>query len=344
MVSHVGILNSRISLETEENSEAVKSLAFDRGLRIDEGEASGSATRGEPGREPLVLRRVGTEGEGHSDATALAVGILPLAKSTKLEWASHSHFESQDEWLLVGNGEKYSDCGSVILFGCDNVDGHNVKGLMEDFRGKVYVEMRRRTCLRAECPVCYEKWAGKEASKIEYRLKAFRVSRLKVIHVVISPSVGLDIAVSRRKVYKIAKEAGIIGGCVIIHPWRSVCAFCGSTLKHGFKTCYQCGGTRHKWKWSPHFHLLGFGWVKNVKAIHTKTGWIIKNLGVRKTVGGSALYQLSHAGVKKKTHTVTWFGQLSYNKLKIPKMLKPEKPKCPLCGNELRRILIIKGT
>ena len=84
-------------------------------------------------------------------------GILPLAKSTKLEWVPHSHFEFKDEWLLVGNGEKYSDCGSALLFGCDNIDGHNVKGLLEDYRGKVYVEIRRRTCLRGECPVCYEK-------------------------------------------------------------------------------------------------------------------------------------------------------------------------------------------
>lgn len=96
--------------------------------------------------------------------------------------------------------------------------------------------------------------------------------------------------------------------------------------------------------WSPHFHVLGYGWVKNTAQIYARTGWVIKNLGVRKTVGGTALYQLSHAGVKKSTHTITWFGQLSYNRLKIPKMPKPEKPACPLCGNELRRILMIDGS
>jgi len=271
-------------------------------------------------------------------------GILPLAKSTKLEWTPHSHFESKDEWLLVGNGEEYSDCGAAILFGCDNVDGHNVKGLLEDFRGKVYVEIRRRTCLRAECPVCYEKWAGKEASKIVYRLGHYHLKHGRVIHVVLSPRSHQNIEKLRKEAYKLAREAGILGGVLIVHPFRRVCVFCGSQPSHGYRSCPECGGSSFRWVWSPHFHVLGYGWVKNTAQIYARTGWVIKNLGVRKTVGGSALYQLSHAGVKKKTHTITWFGQLAYNKLKIPKMLKPEKPKCPLCGNELRCILMINGS
>jgi len=38
--------------------------------------------------------------------------------------------------------------------------------LFDGMAGKVYVRVFKRMCARAECPVCYEKWAGKEASKI----------------------------------------------------------------------------------------------------------------------------------------------------------------------------------
>ncbi|GAI71075.1 unnamed protein product, partial [marine sediment metagenome] len=40
---------------------------------------------------------------------------------------------------------------------------------------KIYVRLVAGTCFRAECPVCYQKWAAREAGRIEDKFK--RLSR-----------------------------------------------------------------------------------------------------------------------------------------------------------------------
>ncbi|GAI23115.1 unnamed protein product [marine sediment metagenome] len=51
----------------------------------------------------------------------------------------------------------------------------------------------------------------------------------------------------------------------------------------------------------------------------------------------TAQYQLSHAGIKSGKHTVTWFGVVAYNKIKIiPEVVEPDV--CPECGNRLLRV------
>ena len=227
-------------------------------------------------------------------------------------------------WGLPGHGEAYSDCGSWRSKGCLNVEEHNQEGLFEEMSGKVYVKMFKRSCVRAECPMCYESWAGKEASKIEWRLEAW--TKGKVVHVVVSPSKKdiemLSYEELRRKTYVILRKSGIYGGSVIFHPFRE--------------------NDDSTWYFSPHFHALGYGWVHGTKEGYERHGWIVRNVGIRKTVSGTALYQLSHAGVHEKYHTITWFGKLAYNNLKVPP--RPvEKEVCPICGQELRDLWYFGG-
>jgi hypothetical protein len=222
------------------------------------------------------------------------------------------------EWLLPGHGEPYGDCGSWRSKGCLNVEEHNQDGLYEDMAGKVFVRRFRRTCLRAQCPTCYESWAGKEAGKIEYRLRSAPRKR-RAIHLIVSPSVK-DIAILsyeglRAKSYVISKKSGFLGGSCIFHPFRE-------------------NESTKQWYFSPHFHMIGFGWIEHTKEGYEEHGWVVKNAGLRKTVSGTALYQLSHAGIHDKHHTITWFGSLSYNKLHIPPK-KKEEELCPLCGEKI---------
>ncbi len=187
--------------------------------------------------------------------------------------------------------------------------------------GKVFVRRYQRTCLRAECPTCYESWAGKEAGKIEHRLENSPKLR-RPIHLVVSPSEKdvsmLHFEALRRKSYVISKSSGFLGGSCIIHPFRE-------------------NELTKTWYFSPHFHMIGFGWIEGTKEGYESHGWVVKNAGVRKTVSGTALYQLSHAGVHAKYHTVTWFGSMSYNKLSVPKQV-PGKETCPICGEEIRQL------
>jgi len=67
-----------------------------------------------------------------------------------------------------------------------------------------------------------------------------------------------------------------------------------------------------------------------------KDGYIVKVLGERKTVFGTAWYQLNHASVKKdvvRFHVCTWFGVCSYRKLKVTVEVK--KDLCPICQHDL---------
>jgi len=125
----------------------------------------------------------------------------------------------------------------------------------------------------------------------------------------------------RRRTYSISKESGFRGGSCIFHPFRE-------------------NDLTKEWYFSPHFHLIGYGWIQGTKEGYARHGWIVKNVGLRKTVSGTALYQLSHAGIHEKYHTVTWFGTLSYNKLKVPRQL-PSKETCPICGERLRPLIYV---
>jgi len=223
------------------------------------------------------------------------------------------------EWLLPGHGMPYSDCGQWRSRGCLNVEGHSQQGLDEEHAGMVFVRRYQRTCFRAECPVCYESWAGKEAGKIAWRLQ-HAPKQGRPIHLVVSPPVDVWIRSSyeslRRRAYVVAKQSGFRGGSCIFHHLRQ-------------------NKITQKWYFSPHFHMIGFGWIKGTKEGFESHGWVVKNVGIRKTVSGTALYQLSHAGIHKKYHTVTWFGALAYNNLKVPPKEEVEEV-CPICGSPLQ--------
>jgi hypothetical protein len=52
------------------------------------------------------------------------------------------------------------------------------------------------------------------------------------------------------------------------------------------------------------------------------------------------MYQLSHAGIHEGFHTVTWFGSLAYNKLKVVKAPK-ERARCPICGSDMVAVVFV---
>ncbi|GAI25193.1 unnamed protein product, partial [marine sediment metagenome] len=84
-------------------------------------------------------------------------------------------------WDLPGHGDPYDSCGDFYSKGCLNSREHQDK--------LIFIKRMVSTCLRAECPICYQKWAGKQAHAIAYRLEQAKAGRLfyaKVIHVDIS--------------------------------------------------------------------------------------------------------------------------------------------------------------
>lgn len=265
----------------------------------------------------------------------------PLANS----WGSYGGNQ------LVGNGEVTNGyCGKFASYeGCLRVDLHNkitLDGV--NYAGKVFVRKVRFSCGKPSCPVCFKGgWAVREAGNIEMRLKEASKRFGVVEHIVCSvPSkdYGLDYDALRAKVFKILSGLGVVGGVLIFHGFRY--------------------NLRKHWYWSIHFHVLGFvlggygrcrhckggncyacdGFEGRLYKCYRDNGYIVKVLGERKTVFGTAWYQLNHASVKVGVghfHVATWFGVCSYRRLKV--MAEDRKDVCPICQHDLIKIRYFGG-
>ena len=234
---------------------------------------------------------------------------------------------------LVGTGEPKEDCGRFVKEGCVNFEEHP--------KHFAYAQNKRLTCKSASCSVCWDSWLTREASRVTERLEKFRMlserngfRSTKPIHVIVSPPKWLcNVSwIELKKTFrKMVKRAGIVGGVSMFHAYR---------LKNDGKT----------WFYSPHFHMIGYGWVINTKKISLNDGWVIKNKGIRKNsteVYSTVAYQLSHTAIAKGVHSVNWFGELSYRS-KYALELKREKQesdadKCPYCSQYLVWV-IVRGT
>lgn len=267
--------------------------------------------------------------------------MLPISQST------NSEMKLLTDFPLTASAEPYSNCGTYYTKGCLNVKDHHAKNTLLDgyhpeHEGSVYIRRFRNSCHRALCPKCWEDWANREKDRAVQRLKAFKIKgkKLKVVHLVASvpqKDYFLSIDQMRKKAYKSLKSVHALGGMLIFHPKRKRCVKCKRPKPFKKNRCV-CGSYGFEWYFSPHFHILGYGWIYDVRKSYFSNGYVIVNLGIRKSVEGTIFYQLSHCGISTKKHTITWFGALSYNKIKVIYKEK-EDYRCPLCSNKLRRVI-----
>jgi hypothetical protein len=253
---------------------------------------------------------------------------------------------------LVGHGEvtNPNTCGKIVsMKGCLREDLHRIVRLDgKNFAGKVYVKPTFFSCGKASCPKCFKKGSAvREAGRAEERLNVASKRFGLVEHLVASVPVKdyhLPYKSLRKKAASLLKKLGVIGGMLIFHGFR-----------------YR---PIRGWYWSPHFHVLGFifggysrcrncehksncdsacdGFDSRKWKLYQKCKWYVKVFGKRKTVFGTAWYQLNHATYDsdvRNFHVATWFGVCSYRKLKIT----PENRKevCPICKHELIQIRFV---
>jgi len=257
---------------------------------------------------------------------------------------------SYGKMQLVGHGERTNlKCGRFSTYaGCKEMELHNKTGLDgTNYKGKVYKTMVFHSCDKPSCPICYKKgWAVRQAQKIEYRLAEASKRFGQVEHIIINvpPKYwALEYLAIRKRCFDALKVRGVIGGAFIFHGFRY--------------------NKRKGWYWSPHGHVLGYilggyaecrhcpypkckygcgGFVDKNYRLREKDGIYLKVKGKRKTVGGTAWYQLHHSSIdmtKKRYHVVIWFGVCSYRKLKLTK--EKRKKLCPICGSALKKLRYI---
>jgi len=225
----------------------------------------------------------------------------------------------QTTFRLPSTSDAHEWCGLWQTKGCLNEKEHKRLG----FGNTIFVKQYQRSCFRAVCKICYRKWIGRQSNKATRRIEHFEeLSSKSAKHIIVSPPSWLhekDVKELRKEVYRILKDIGCIGGTSIFHPFR----FNKET---------------RLWYYSPHFHVIGFGWIVgvNVSDVYKKKGWIVKNKGFRDSVFQTFYYQLSHCGIKKHFHSLIWFGDLSYSKLRLEK--EPDSSLCPACNQKIMPI------
>jgi len=215
---------------------------------------------------------------------------------------------------MPGSNEepKYDTCGQWGYRVCQNTSCH--PGGME------YAQRFQISCFDAYCPTCKGAWAHRQAKSATRKLKAYaQKSHKPAKHIVWSPDPanqkfsGMGIKGLRKLCRKDLKAVNFKAGMLVLHMFRDK----------------EVQG-RKVWYVSPHFHIVGFGWITGAE---TLSGAVVKNLGVRDSIYNTVLYQLSHASIKKGGQTVTWGGELSYNKYSTPK--GGNSVHCPYCDDRL---------
>lgn len=247
-------------------------------------------------------------------------------------WHNDSIFD------LPSNGEQLDNCGEwVHPLSCPNHGQTTISGESHDR----FVVMH--TCDKPECPVCYTTWASKAAKRSTERL--FEAQRLykeakiplgRIDHIVFSPPreeaiEAIKTVAGYRKfkanAIKIIKNAGVKGGLIVFHPFRQ-----NDPREKNFNIDVPA----YVWYLSPHFHVVGSGYLQRSDEFHELTGWIYKKMDSRETVKGTIKYTLTHCGINENFHAITYFGALSYNKVVVDTVTTTEEPiKCRACGELL---------
>lgn len=285
--------------------------------------------------------------------SALNRALLNRAILTNKYWYLPVDNVGHEDFVPVGRGNKTSDvCGRFVAFkGCTNVEGHkgvSYKGM--DCTGKAFIKPKHWWCHKPTCSVCFNRgWSVRESFSMVGRLDAgVKRGFGKVEHISVSVPANdynLSEEILREKCRRALLVRGVIGGGMIFHGFR-------------------IHRKRNVLYWAVHYHCLGFimggyscrdckkvgccsgcdGFEGRTRREREKDGLIVKVLGERKTVGGTAWYQLNHATVRvgiKRFHSVTWFGVCANRKFKSAVFRSVDV--CPLCSEEMDRVFVMDG-
>jgi hypothetical protein len=289
------------------------------------------------------------------------------AQSFEVEYGNNGAFQR------VGTGNQTDGrCGQTLGYkACLNVDLHSHVSLDgRNHAEMVYVRKIVHSCDSPECPVCFKRgWAVREASAIEYRIKEASKRFGVAEHIVCSVPKSdycLPYAQLKAKALKALRNRGVLGGVLIFHAQR-YCNKYESITK----------GKSFGWYLSLHFHVIGFidggyspcrhcskstldcltcnGFDGRTRREYHKeggkdgagnsgSGWIVDVKGARKTIHGTAWYQLNHATIvqgAKRSCVTTWFGVCSYVKLRLKKEDRIRRDICPICQHELEDVIYV---
>jgi len=217
--------------------------------------------------------------------------------------------------------------------------------------------VRRHSCHRVDCPVCFPDWQRRAAERVSRRVSAGAMLLNKwshyVQHFTISPPASeyaafyelgnAALPALRKKAVRYLKDIGLEGGALIFHALR--------------QAEYAPDDVNRGWYFSPHFHVIGFGRLTETSdKLYRRTGWVYKSLSraprarkfkevydtSRGYACGVANYLFSHVAYWSDLKTgrrldrgdlVSYFGCLSSRALHVyDTIVEKEHVKCTQCG------------
>lgn len=260
--------------------------------------------------------------------------------------------------VMVGHGGTPLDnCGKFrVNRGCLDVKAHELPLMLQgekEFKDKIWRFACFYSCHKPNCPMCFRSWARREAYAMESRLVEGMKRFGDVEHIIISipPSrFELDFKATRRLAIRALEKRGVVGGGMIHHAFR------------------LDRSTRYWKPYNYHYHVLGFieggfkcrgcskitngrcmdltcrEFMARCDRLQMLDKFVVKvaeeQVGVkvvageRRSIVNTGFYQLTHSSYRlegKRSQIVTWFGKLSYRKLKVDKR---HPLVCRLCGKE----------
>ncbi len=279
---------------------------------------------GPSGRPPA--QREGAVGAGHG----LYPDILPSMNIRRMS--------------ITGGGEEYPKCGTPKFLKCCE-DPDHPKHIIPC------------NCGRPGCPVCWPLWAGRGADRVASMLEAYQDlirSPYRPSHVSLSPdpneypnesedAMQALLEASR----KVSRALGVTAAAVIPHGYRirrehKREASDGASRLHinRYEWCMQQQNPREYLYWSPHIHILGWGYLQDADAFHKRTGWIYKKHRNVDHIQKAVFYLLSHAWVPARVqqHVIRYWGGLAPTKLGCEKSVTWVEEICPVCKCPMHRI------
>lgn len=276
-------------------------------------------------------------------------------KYEKPEWIAEVH-NNNSIYRLPGQGEQTNEkCGNwVHPLSCPNISQQTITGVLHD---RFVVQ---HSCHKPNCPVCYESWASRQASNAAdrlyqgvnlYRKAGYKIETSRgysvigrINHIVFSPPQEMarelikipdGARTLRSKAIEVMKKAGVVGGVFALHPFRQ-----NDSREPNFNPDMPEG----IWYVSPHFHVVGCGYLKKSDEVYGFTGWAYKKMERRETVQGTIKYILTHCGIADGFQALTYFGLFSNNKIVVDKIEKVTEPiKCKACGEALHLYELIQN-
>lgn len=247
---------------------------------------------------------------------------------------------------IVGGGEEYPKCGTPkFLIRCEHPD-HPRKIIPH-------------SCGRPECPICYPTWGSRAAARVENLLEEYQRligSRYRPFYVTLSPDPEdyqeETEETMRRLLEDARKMARILGASAVVvipHGYRIRLerkreAADGASRLHvnRYEWCMKQPNPREFLSWSPHLHLMGWGYLKDSDEFHQETGWVYKKHRNVDNIAKAAYYQLSHAWVPagKQKHVLRYWGGLSPTNLGCEKTVTWVEETCRVCGKPLHKLLL----